>query len=93
VYGVSKDSVESHEKFARKYDLKMPLIADVDSTLCTAYGVLKEKNMYGKMVVGIERTTIIIGKDGRIAKVFPKVNVEGHAEEVLAAVRAMGSTV
>lgn len=89
MYGVSRDSVQSHEKFSHKYDLNMPLIADTEGTLCSAYDVLKEKNMYGKISVGIERTTIIIDSTGHIAKIFPKVKVEGHAEEVLEAVRAL----
>jgi thioredoxin-dependent peroxiredoxin len=63
----------------------MPLLADAEKKVATAYGVYKEKNMYGKKVMGIERTTFIIGKDGLIKKIFPKVKVDGHAEEVLAA--------
>ncbi len=63
----------------------MPLLSDADKKAVQKYGVLKEKNMYGKKVMGIERTTFIIGKDGRIKKIFPKVKVDGHIEEVLAA--------
>jgi peroxiredoxin Q/BCP len=62
----------------------MPLLADTDRRVATAYGVYKEKNMYGKKVMGIERTTFVIGKDGLIKKIFPKVKVDGHTEEVLA---------
>lgn len=89
IYGVSRDSVQSHQKFAKKYDLNMPLLADTEGEVCTAYDVLKEKNMYGKVHLGIERTTFVIGPDGHIVKVFPAVKAEGHAEEVLAFVRAM----
>jgi peroxiredoxin Q/BCP len=89
VYGVSRDSVASHEKFAHKYDLNMPLLADTNSEICEAYDVLKEKNMYGKISVGIVRTTFVIDRDGKIAKIYPKVKVEGHAEDVLEFVRSM----
>lgn len=89
VYGVSRDSVESHEKFARKYDLNIPLIADRDGRICEAYGVLKEKNMYGRVSIGIERTTFVIDREGKIAKIYPKVSVDGHADEVLETVRSL----
>jgi len=82
--GVSPDEVARQAKFREKYGLNMPLLADTDKKVATAYGVYKEKNMYGKKVMGIERTTFIIGKDGLIKKIFPKVKVEGHTEEVLA---------
>ncbi len=85
VLGVSADSVERQKKFKDKYDLPFPLLADTDKKLCNAYGVIKEKNMYGKKVMGIERTTFLISPEGRIARIFPKVKAEGHAEEVLAA--------
>ena len=67
----------------------MPLLADTERKVATAYGVYKEKNMYGKKVMGIERTTFIIGKDGLIKKIFPKVQVEGHVEAVLQALDAL----
>ena len=73
------------EKFKAKYDLPYSLLADTDKKVCAAFGVIKEKNMYGKKVMGIERTTFLIGPDGKLAHIFPKVKAEGHAEEVLAA--------
>jgi len=88
VYGVSRDSITSHEKFVSKYELNMPLISDSDSAVCHLYGVLKDKNLYGKKSVGIERTTVVIDREGRIARVYPKVKVEGHAEAVLEFVKA-----
>ena len=84
VLGVSADTPARQKKFQEKYQLPYRLLADVDKTMCKAYGVLKEKNMYGRKVIGIERTTFLIGPDGRIRKVFPRVRPEGHAEEVLA---------
>ncbi|MBX5436017.1 MAG: thioredoxin-dependent thiol peroxidase [Alicyclobacillaceae bacterium] len=89
IYGVSRDSVESHAKFADKYDLTFPLLADVDGSVCRAYGVLKEKTMFGKTSLGIERTTFVIDREGKIAKIFPKVKVDGHADQVLKVVRAL----
>jgi thioredoxin-dependent peroxiredoxin len=85
VLGISADDVPKQAKFRDKYNLNMPLLADSDKKVLNAYGVYKEKNMYGKKVMGIERTTVIIGKDGLVKKIFPKVKVEGHVEEVLAA--------
>ncbi len=84
VLGISADSVEKQAKFRDKYELNMPLLADSERKVASAYGVYKEKEMYGKKVMGIERTTFIIGKDGLIRKIFPKVKVDGHTEEVLA---------
>jgi len=89
VIGLSPDSVESHRKFSRKYDLAVRLAADVDKTVATAYGVWVEKSMYGRKYMGVERSTFLIDKSGRIAKSWRKVKVPGHAEEVLAAARAM----
>ncbi|GGI97593.1 putative peroxiredoxin bcp [Alicyclobacillus cellulosilyticus] len=89
VFGVSRDSLSSHQKFAAKYGLKAPLLSDEDGSVCAAYGVLKEKNMYGKTSVGIERTTVVIDAEGRVAQVWPKVKVDGHAEAVLAFVRSL----
>ena len=83
VLGISADSVEKQAKFRNKHDLNMPLVADTDRKVATRYGVYKERSMYGKKVMGIERTTFIIGKDGIIRKIFPKVKVDGHVEKVL----------
>ncbi|HET6611426.1 MAG TPA: thioredoxin-dependent thiol peroxidase [Kofleriaceae bacterium] len=88
VLGVSRDSLESHEKFAGKFGLKFPLLSDPDHAVIDKYGAWGEKNMYGKKMMGIIRTTVVIGPDGKIAKVFPKVKVKGHADAVLEAVRA-----
>ncbi len=83
--GISADDVNKQGKFRDKYNLNMPLLADTEKRVSEAYGVYKEKNMYGKKVMGLERTTFIIGKDGLIKKIFPKVQVDGHTEEVLKA--------
>jgi thioredoxin-dependent peroxiredoxin len=85
VLGVSADSVESHVKFKQKYHLNFPLLSDVDKVVCNAYGVWQEKQMFGRKYMGIVRTTLIIDEQGRIAKIFPKVKVESHFDEVLAA--------
>ena len=85
VLGASADSVKSHQRFKEKYRLGFPLLSDPDKALLKAYGVWKEKSMYGRTYMGVERTTVIIDEQGRIAKVFPKVSVTGHYEEVLAA--------
>jgi peroxiredoxin Q/BCP len=87
ILGVSPDDVDSHGKFAKKFDLPFSLLADLDAKLCQTYGVWKEKNMYGKKYMGVERTTIVIDRRGLIAKVFPKVKVDGHIEAVLEAIR------
>jgi peroxiredoxin Q/BCP len=87
VIGASPDTPAAQAKFKAKYDLPFPLLADVEKKMAEAYGVLKEKNMYGKIVMGIERTTVIIDAAGKVQKIFPKVKVEGHAEEVLAALK------
>ena len=86
IVGVSPDKSAAQGKFKQKFDLPFTLLADDDHTAAEAYGVWKEKSMYGKKYMGIERTTFIIGPDGKIKKIFPKVKVEGHAEEVLAAI-------
>jgi peroxiredoxin Q/BCP len=88
VIGVSPDSVKSHKKFAEKYELPFTLLADTEKTVCEAYGVWKEKSMYGKKYMGVERTTFVIDKNGKIARIFPKVKVDGHAAEVLAAIKS-----
>jgi len=87
VLGISRDTPKAQKKFKEKYDLPYTLLADVDEAVCKQFDVLKEKNMYGKKVIGIERTTFLIGPDQKLIKVFPKVKPEGHAEEVLAAVK------
>ena len=79
---MSRDSVASHQKFKAKYELPFRLLADVDSKLCDAFGVIVEKNMYGKMTKGIARSTFLIDTSGKVLKVWPKVTVDGHAEEV-----------
>ena len=84
IVGISPDAVKSQAKFKDKFDLPFTLLCDVDKEAAQAYGVWKEKNMYGKKVMGIERTTFVIGEDGRILKIFPKVKAQGHAEQVLA---------
>ena len=87
VLGISPDTPSDQAKFKKKFNLTFPLLCDTDRKIAETYGVLKEKNMYGKMVMGIERTTFIIGPDGKIAKIFPKVRVDGHVEEVLSALQ------
>jgi peroxiredoxin Q/BCP len=83
IIGVSRDSVAAQAKFKAKYDLPFPLLADVDSKMCDAFGVIVEKNMYGKKSMGVQRATFLVGVDGKIEKVWPKVSVAGHAAEVL----------
>ena len=85
VLGVSRDTLSSHGKFRDKYHLNFPLLADVDGRVTEAYGVWKEKSNYGRTYWGIERTTFLLDEKGRIARVWPKVKVEGHTDEVLAA--------
>lgn len=85
VLGASIDSQSSHQKFSAKYGLSFPLISDESKELVKRYGVWKEKSMYGKKYMGIERTTFIINEQGVISHIFPKVKVNGHTEEVLAA--------
>ena len=83
VLGISADSSDKQKKFQDKYDLPYTLLADTDKKICEAFGVIKEKNMYGKKVMGIARTTFVIGPDGKIKHVFNNVKAQGHAEEVL----------
>jgi len=83
IVGISPDAVKSQSKFKTKFDLPFTLLCDVDKEAAQAYGLYKEKNMYGKKVMGIERTTFLIGEDGKIPKIFSKVKPEGHAAEVL----------
>ena len=88
--GISPDTPAAQKKFKDKYDLPFTLLADPDKKVAKQFEVLKEKNMYGKKVMGIERTTFLIDPQGRLAHVFPKVKVEGHAEEVLAKMKELG---
>ena len=89
IIGVSRDTVGKHDKFKAKYDLPFTLGADEDGAVTEAYGVWVEKSMYGRKSMGIERATFLIGKDGKIAKVWRKVKVPGHVDEVLEAVKAL----
>lgn len=89
ILGVSPDSVASHVKFKKKFQLPFALLADEDHSMSEAYGVWKEKSMYGKKFMGIERTTFVIDKDGKIAKVFSKVKPAGHAAEVEAVLQEL----
>jgi thioredoxin-dependent peroxiredoxin len=89
VIGISPDSAESHQKFAKKYDLKVHLAADADKAVANAYGVWAEKSMYGRRYMGVERSTFLIDAKGKIAKSWRKVKVPGHAEAVLAAAKAL----
>ena len=86
ILGVSKDTVAKHDKFIAKHDLSVDLLSDEDGAVCEAYGVWVEKKMYGKTYMGIQRATFLITPDGKIAKVWPKVRVKGHAEDVLEAI-------
>lgn len=88
--GVSKDSIDSHCKFSNKFDLNFALASDEDGDVCERYGVWGEKNMYGKKYMGITRATFFIDKQGKIAQVWPKVSVDGHAKEVLEAAKKLG---
>lgn len=83
VYGISRDSLDSHGKFINKCGLTVELLSDVDEKLCKAFDVIKEKNMYGKMVMGIERSTFVIDENGTIVKEYRKVTAQGHAQQVL----------
>ena len=89
VAGISRDSVKSHQSFAEKMGFPFPLISDADEKLCQAFGVIKMKNMYGKQVRGIERSTFLIGADGKLVREWRGVKVPGHAHEVLEAVLAL----
>jgi peroxiredoxin Q/BCP len=89
VIGLSKDSVKAHDKFCKKHSLQIILASDEGGTTCEDYGVWVEKSMYGKTYMGIERSTVLIDGTGRVARIWPKVSVKGHADEVLAAVQAL----
>ncbi len=88
ILGVSPDGVKSHQKFKDKHDLPFTLLADTEHAVAELYGVWKEKSMYGRTYMGIERTTFLIDPDGRIARIFAKVKPAGHAEEVAEAIAA-----
>ena len=84
VVGISKDSVKSHDKFKKKYDLQFALASDENSDVCERYGTWIEKSMYGRKYMGIDRMTFLIAEDGTIQKIWPKVKVDGHTDEILA---------
>lgn len=89
VIGMSKDSAKSHDKFCKKHGLGIILASDENGDTCERYGVWMEKSMYGKTYMGIQRATFLIGADGKIARVWPKVSVDGHAQDVLDAAKAL----
>jgi len=89
VVGVSKDSVASHDKFKKKYSLTFPLVSDVDGKICGKYGTWVEKSLYGRKYMGIERATFLIDKEGVVAKVWHKVKVAGHVDEVAEALKVL----
>jgi len=91
ILGVSTDDLQSHDKFAAKNNLSFPLLSDTDAKVATKYGVWQEKKMYGKTHMGIVRTTFVIDVEGTIRKIWPKVKVDQHADEVLEVVKALGS--
>lgn len=82
--GISKDSVAAQARFRAKYELPFPLLSDPDGRVCEAYGVIADKTLYGKIVRGIERSTFVIDPEGRVARIYRKVKVAGHARAVLA---------
>ncbi len=92
VLGVSADPLDKHLKFRDRHGLPFPLLSDTGLDVLQAYGVWKEKSLYGRRFMGIERSTVLIDPDGRIARVWPKVRVTGHADEVLNAIRAVLTT-
>ncbi len=89
VFGISRDTLAKHDKFVAKHGLTTPLLSDEGQTVCEDYGVWVEKNMYGRKSMGIERSTFLIDADGKIARVWRKVKVPGHVDEVLEAARAL----
>lgn len=91
VIGMSPDPVKKHDKFKTKHDLKVDLVADEDKAIIEAYGLWVEKSMYGRKYMGVERTTYLINSAGKIAKIWNKVKVPGHAAEVLEATKALGT--
>ena len=89
IRGVSKDDPKKHQKFTENYELKVSLASDMDGSVCEAFGTWGEKSLYGRKYMGIERATFLIDRDGTVARVWRKVKVPGHAEEVLAAAREL----
>ncbi|MFM7295075.1 MAG: peroxiredoxin [Burkholderiales bacterium] len=89
IFGVSRDSVASHDKFKAKMNFPFDLLSDKDEVMCKLFGVIKQKNMYGKKVFGVERSTFIMGRNGEIVREWRGVKVDGHAVEVLAAVKSL----
>ena len=89
VLGVSRDSIRSHENFAAKQEFPFPLLSDKEEELCKAYDVIKEKNMYGRKVMGIERSTFVIDPQGNLAREWRKVKVNGHVDEVLEYIKGL----
>lgn len=89
IIGVSPDSVKRHDKFKKKHDLSLTLVSDESKAMLETYGVWVEKSMYGRKYMGVERTTLLIDREGRIARIWRKVKVPGHAEEVLEAAREL----
>lgn len=89
IVGISPDSLTMHEKFKAKHDLTVDLASDEEKSVLESYGVWKEKSMYGRKYMGVERTTVLVDRDGRIARIWNKVKVPGHADEVLAAAEAL----
>jgi peroxiredoxin Q/BCP len=89
ILGVSPDDPASHAKFASKFDLPFTLVADPDHALCETYGVWKEKHMYGRKSMGVERTTFVIGAEGVVRRIFPRVKVDGHSDAVIKALDAI----
>ncbi|MDE1906589.1 MAG: thioredoxin-dependent thiol peroxidase [Rhodospirillales bacterium] len=90
IIGVSKDKMKALEKFAEKFNLEFPLASDPEAQVIDAYGAWQEKSMYGKKYMGIERSTVLVDAKGKIAKIWPKVKIDGHADDVLKAVKALG---
>lgn len=91
MFGISKDPMSKHDKFIAKHDLTVPLLSDAEGSTCEDYGVWKEKNMYGKKHWGIERSTFLIDAEGHIARLWRKVKVPGHVEEVLEAAQTLAA--
>ena len=89
VFGISRDTVASHEKFKAKYGFPFDLLSDTDEKVCQLFDVIKEKNMYGRKVVGIERSTFLIDENGKLQREWRKVKVKGHVDDVLEAVNAL----
>ncbi len=92
IFGISKDSIKSHEKFKEKQKFNFELISDEDEKICQYFDVIKEKNMYGKKYMGIERSTFLIGKDAKLKQEWRKVKVKNHVAEVLEAVKALNKS-